>query len=72
LLVRDTLTASLLLYGCEVWTLEGIGVKKLKTAEMNFIRYTAGYNLLDHRRNEDILEDPIKQKLAQYKQKKNI
>jgi hypothetical protein len=27
-----------------------------KTAEMKFMRRTAGYSLLDSRRNEDILE----------------
>jgi hypothetical protein len=35
------------------------------------MRHTAGYNLLDHRRNEDILEElqvePVVKKLAQYK-----
>jgi len=40
---------------------------------MKFIRHTAGYGLLDHRRNEDMLEelkvDLVKKKLAQYKQK---
>jgi len=37
------------------------------------MRSTAGYSLLDHRRNEYILEelkvDPVEKKLAQYKQK---
>jgi len=36
-------------------------------------RRTAGYSLLDHRRNDDILEklkaDPVENKLPQYKQK---
>jgi hypothetical protein len=40
---------------------------------MKFVRSTAGDSLLDHRRNEDILEelkvDSVGQKLAQYKQK---
>jgi hypothetical protein len=40
---------------------------------MKFIRITAGYSLLDHRRNADILEDlkvdPVEKRLAQYKQK---
>jgi hypothetical protein len=35
-----------------------------------FKRHTAGYSLLDHRRNEDILKelkvDPFENKLAQY------
>jgi hypothetical protein len=38
------------------------------------MRRTAGYDLLDKRRNEDILEelkvDPVGKKSAQYKQKK--
>jgi hypothetical protein len=44
--------------------------KTLKTAEMEFIRRTAGSSLLDHKRTEDILEefkvDPVEKKLAQY------
>jgi len=46
-------------------------VRRLKTAEMKFMRRTSGYSLLDHRRDEDILElrvDPVEKKLAQYKQ----
>jgi len=38
---------------------------------MKFMRCTAGYSLLDHRRNEDILEklkaDPVKRKIVLYK-----
>jgi hypothetical protein len=40
---------------------------------MKFMRRTAEYSLLDHRRNEDILEelkvDSVEKKLARYKQK---
>jgi hypothetical protein len=40
---------------------------------MKFMRSTTGYSSLDHRRNEDVLEelkvDPVEKKLAQYKQK---
>jgi ABC-type ATPase involved in cell division len=46
-------------------------IGRLKTTEINFMRRTAGYILLDHRKNEDILEeikvDPVENKLAQYK-----
>jgi hypothetical protein len=31
-------------------------LRRLKTAELKFMRRTEGYNLLDNRRNEDILE----------------
>jgi len=40
----------------------GLDVHLLKTAEMKFMRCTSGYCLLDHIRNEDILElnlDPV-------------
>jgi len=47
-------------------------IRRPKTAEIKFMRCTAGFILSDERRNEDILEvlnvDPIKKKLAQYKQ----
>jgi len=40
---------------------------------MKFMERTAGYSLLDRRRNEDILEeikvDAVREKLVQYKQK---
>jgi predicted peroxiredoxin len=48
-------------------------IRRLKTAGMKFMICTAGYSLLDHRRNEDVYKnlevDPVKNKLAQYKQK---
>jgi hypothetical protein len=46
-------------------------IRELKTADVKFTRGTAGYSLLDHRRNEDISEpkaDAVAKKLAQYKQ----
>jgi hypothetical protein len=48
-------------------------IRRLKTAEMKFMRRKAGNNLLDRKRNQDNLEelkvDPVRNKLAQYKQK---
>jgi hypothetical protein len=47
-------------------------IRRLKTAEMKSIRRTARCSLLDHRRNENILEelkiDTIEKNLGQYKQ----
>jgi hypothetical protein len=42
-----------LLYGSEFWVLKQSDIRRIKTAEMKFMRDTAGYSLLDHRRNED-------------------
>jgi ABC-type ATPase involved in cell division len=32
-------------------------IRRLKTVEMKFMRRTAGYSFLDHRRNGDVLEE---------------
>jgi hypothetical protein len=61
-----------LLYVREFWTIKQIDVRRLKTAEMKFMGHTTGYSLLDHRRNEDVLElkvNSVENKLSQYKQK---
>jgi hypothetical protein len=42
-------------------TLKQRGIRRLKTAEIKFMRRTAGYNLLDHRRNESILAVEVDQ-----------
>jgi hypothetical protein len=48
-------------------------IQRLQTIEMIYMRHTAGYNLIHHRRNEDILEklnvDTDEEKSAQYEQK---
>jgi len=56
--MHSMLANPLRLYGCKIWILkqrEDIWI--LKTVEMKFMRRTAGYSLLDQRRNEDILEE---------------
>ncbi|XP_067138864.1 uncharacterized protein [Centruroides vittatus] len=52
-----TLAIPTLLYGSKIWVLKKKDIKRLQAAEMRFMRRTAGYTLLDHRRNEDILEE---------------
>jgi len=54
-------------YSCNnIWTLKQRDVRRLKTAEMEFKRRTAGYSSLYHRRNEDT---SIQNKIAQYEEK---
>jgi hypothetical protein len=55
-MVYNISAVSSLPYGCEFWTLKQRDIRRLKTAEMKFMRHRAEYNLLNHRRNEDILE----------------
>jgi hypothetical protein len=45
------------LYGSECWTLTKSQKSRLETAEMHFLRSVAGYQLIDHRRDEDIREE---------------
>jgi hypothetical protein len=68
--VYNILTASPLLYDCAAWTLKQRDIRRIKGAEMKFVRSTAGCTP-DHRRNEDILKelkvDPVEKELAQNK-----
>ena len=45
-----------LMYGSENWSLNRSDKRKLKAAEMRFLRPTAGYTLLDKERSSDIRE----------------
>jgi hypothetical protein len=45
------------LFGSEIWTVRKKDMSRLKTTEIKFFRRTAGYTLLDVKRNEDILEE---------------
>ena len=60
-----------LVYGSENWSLNRSDKKKIETAEMRFLRPTAGYTLLDKKRSSDIGEQlgffNINDKLTQYK-----
>jgi hypothetical protein len=58
-----------LLYGSEIWTIKQCDKNRLRTAEL---RRTAGYTLLNHKRNEEILElhvTPLEDKLCTYRHK---
>jgi hypothetical protein len=55
--VYNILTILSLLYGCEIWTLKQRDIRRLKSAEMKCMRCTAGYGLLHHRSNEEVLEE---------------
>jgi hypothetical protein len=51
--VDNALIVPIVLYGSEFWTLRKM-IKRLSSIEMKFYRRTAGYTLLDHKRNEEI------------------
>jgi hypothetical protein len=68
-----TLALPTLLYGSDIWTIKQCDKNRLRTAEMKHLQRTAGYTLLDHKRNEEILEElhvtPLEDKLCTYRHK---
>ena len=46
-----------LLYGCETWPMSVKDEKCMATTEMRMVRWAMGVSLLEHRRNEEILEE---------------
>jgi hypothetical protein len=53
--IYKTLARPVLSYGRETWTIRRTDEKRLISAEMRFLRRTAGYSRWDHKRNENIL-----------------
>ena len=45
-----------LLYGCETWPMSIKYERRMATTEMRMVRWAMGVSLLEHRRNEEILE----------------
>jgi hypothetical protein len=71
--IHNILAVSSLLYGCQIRILKQRDVRRLKTAESEFMTRKVGYSLVDKRRNEDISEalkvDSVEKNLANRKQK---
>ncbi|KAJ4425680.1 hypothetical protein ANN_27876 [Periplaneta americana] len=69
--VYKTLARPVLTYGSEAWTIRKANDQRLTTAEMRFMRRTAGCSLLEHRKNVDILQelkmDPVVNFVQQYR-----
>jgi hypothetical protein len=54
--IIQNIVVPIILYGNENWTLKHCDKNGLRTAEMKYLQCTAGYTLLGHKRNEEILE----------------
>jgi hypothetical protein len=55
--IYKTLATPVLSCGSEAWTIRRTAERILISAEMRFLRRTAGYTCWDHKRNEDILTE---------------
>jgi hypothetical protein len=62
-----------LLYGSQILTIKQCDKYRLRTAEIKYLRRTAGYTLLNQKRNEEILEElhvtALEDKLCTYRHK---
>jgi len=69
----NTLALSVLLYGSEIWTIEANDARRIRVAEMKYMRRTTGYNWTDCKTNVQIAKElkiiPILDKLLEYKRK---
>ena len=57
LLTYQTVVRPTLLYGCETWPMSVKDEKRMATTEMRMVRWAMVGSLLEHRRNEEILEE---------------
>jgi hypothetical protein len=66
--IYNTLAIPTLIYGSEIRTLTQEDKSRLKASEIKFLRRTAGYALLDHKKNDDILQElnttPVLEKIT--------
>ena len=46
-----------MLYGCETWSISVKDERRVANTEMRMVRWAMGVSLLEHRRNEEILEE---------------
>jgi hypothetical protein len=64
--VYKPLARPVLSYGSEAWTVRRADERRLISAEMCFLRRTAGYTRWDHKRNEDILTELQMSQITEY------
>ena len=57
ILIYQTVIRPTLLVGCETWPMSVQDERRMATTEMGMVRWAMGVSLLEHRRNEEILEE---------------
>ena len=64
ILIYQTVIRPTLLYGCETWPMSVKYERRMATTEMRMVRWAMGVSLLEHRRNEEILEEAKVEQIA--------
>ena len=62
--IYQTVIRPTLLYGCETWPMSVKDERRMATTEMRMVRWAMGVSLLEHRRNEEILEEAKVEQIA--------
>ena len=70
LLVYQTVIRPTLLYGCETWPVKD--EKRMATTEMRMVRWAMGVSLLEHTRNEEILEEARVEPIATVRRRRRL
>ena len=55
--IYQTVIRPTLLYGCETWPMSVKDERRMATTEMRMVRWAMGVSRLEHRRNDEILEE---------------
>ena len=64
ILIYQTVIRPTLLYGCETWPMSVKDERRTATTEMTMVRWAMGVGLLEHWRNEEILEEVKVEQIA--------
>ena len=64
ILIYQTVIRPTLLYGCETWPMSVNDERRVATTEMRMVRWAMGVSPLEHRRNEEILEEAKVEQIA--------
>ena len=64
ILIYQSVIRPTLLYGCETWPMSVKDERRTATTEMTMVRWAMGVGLLEHRRNEEILEEVKVEQIA--------
>ena len=63
----NTLALPILLYGSETWTIKASDARRIKAAELKYMRRTAGYTWTNAQIAKELKTTPIMDKLLEYK-----
>ena len=72
LLIYQTAIISTLLYGCETWPMSVKDEKRMATTEMRMVRWAMDVRLVEHRRNEEILEEAKGEAIATVMRRRSL